>query len=214
MHDLLFYYWQTFTGKYGSDEELSDHLFLAIKSAYNEPHRFYHTISHIQHLIHLFNNFEASLSDKELVFFSISYHDIVFIPGRNDNEEKSARRAERDLRLLNIPEEKTENIKSFIRATKDHLRSGATNNDDLSFFLDFDRSILGAEESKYAAYVKAIRHEFSFLSEHEFAKGRASFLKRTLANPFVFYTVPFRQAYEQRAQKNMEQELHQWLRYT
>lgn len=214
MHDRLLFYWRYLTTSYSSDAVLIDGLFSKIKKAYTEPHRRYHTLSHIENLLALFEMYKTELSDKEMVLFAIFYHDVIYQPGTADNEEQSARKAEKDLLKLKVPEEKREAVKTFILATKEHTLQKVKYEDDLKFFLDFDRSILGADEATYAVYVQAIRHEFSFLSDAAFVLGRSSFLKNTLSKGNLFYTVPFQQQYEAQAKRNMEQELRQWLRHT
>lgn len=66
-----------------------------IAGEYTTNGRFYHNLEHLDHLLSLWETFHPELEDPDTVQFSIFYHDIVYDVTRNDNEEKSARRAEK-----------------------------------------------------------------------------------------------------------------------
>lgn len=58
-----------------------------ILSNYKEKHRFYHNWNHIDYMISLAKKLNI-LTDK--LFLAIIFHDIIYDPKSNDNEEKSA----------------------------------------------------------------------------------------------------------------------------
>lgn len=67
-----------------------------IKKGYRHNHAYYHTIKHIEELFQILDQYkteflkefpELDISKLQAV---IAYHDIIYIPGRKDNEEESA----------------------------------------------------------------------------------------------------------------------------
>ena len=60
---------------------------LSILDKYNEPHRFYHNWDHIEYMINLCDRYKYTSED---LLLAIIFHDIIYDPKENDNEEKSA----------------------------------------------------------------------------------------------------------------------------
>lgn len=58
-----------------------------ILDRYNEPHRFYHNWNHIEYMLNIASN--RNILTDELIL-AIVFHDIIYDPKSNDNEEKSA----------------------------------------------------------------------------------------------------------------------------
>ena len=189
------------------DPALSGEIFEEIILAYTGKGRYYHTTDHLVHLLQLSRDYSSYLSDKTAIDFAIFFHDIVYNVTRSDNEEKSAVFAEEKLARLGFSREKTELVKNHILATKTH-QPNIENNDQL-FFLDFDMSILGAEELVYVDYTKRVRQEFSIFPANMYRKGRRQFLENTLATAFIFHTEPFRLRLEERARENLRKELEE-----
>jgi len=60
---------------------------------YTEPHRSYHNLSHIYSLLMMAEEYYDFIENPILFELSIWFHDLIYDPSRNDNEEKSAERA-------------------------------------------------------------------------------------------------------------------------
>ena len=56
---------------------------------YNEPHRFYHTLNHIEYVLKQLK--DAELLKHDELFLAAIFHDIIYNPKSNTNEEESAR---------------------------------------------------------------------------------------------------------------------------
>jgi predicted metal-dependent HD superfamily phosphohydrolase len=203
----LLHRWTEMAGRYSDDSSLIRKLFIEIESAYNSTGRYYHALPHIQYLLKLSDEFENLLHDKEIVDFSIFYHDVVYDVSRSDNEEKSALLAEGSLAQLKLPPEKVLKIVRYIIASKTHQLNEADREADLSWFLDFDMSILGCDWETYSHYLQDVRKEYLTYPDKIYAKGRSEFLLRTLNMPFIFNTSHFRTTHERQAWINMEREL-------
>ena len=65
-------------------------LFAGIRTRYSESHRAYHTLSHLEHCFVEYDEV-ANLTENPLAIqFALWYHDSIYNPKRNDNEELSA----------------------------------------------------------------------------------------------------------------------------
>ncbi|MFN5308319.1 MAG: adenylyltransferase/cytidyltransferase family protein [Candidatus Kapaibacterium sp.] len=55
---------------------------------WQEPHRFYHTAEHLKSLCQEFSNHDNE-EERRILYCAALFHDIVYIPGAQDNEEQS-----------------------------------------------------------------------------------------------------------------------------
>lgn len=201
--------WLHLASKYSNDAGLIESLFLEIERSYTSAGRHYHNIRHIADLLYLSNQYHNFLKDKDTVDFSIFYHDFVYKVSRSDNENKSAFAAKTKLPLLTLPPDKVESVSNYITSTKSHQLSHQNTDSDLSWFLDFDMSILAVEWEKYFEYSQLIRKEYRLYPEFLYRQGRKKFLQKYLKAEFIFHTPLFRRYYEQQARENMLKELEE-----
>lgn len=187
--------------------EIGQTIWTAIESRYCEPGRAYHTLEHIDDLIIISRQFKLKISDYTSVLLAIIFHDIIYDPKSNINEEDSAELFSKllmeylDWSLLT----KTVN---YIIATKDH-HPGKILDYDLLLFLDLDMSILGRERGEYSSYAAKIRKEYSHVDESAFNIGRSGFLRKTLQSEnHIFLTDEFQTSMESKARSNLEWEIN------
>jgi predicted metal-dependent HD superfamily phosphohydrolase len=197
--------WKALASRYTANENLINELYHDLVHHYSEPQRYYHNLDHIQALLRLFAQYQDSLVGQEIVLFSIFYHDVIYIPGRVDNEYQSALVAKNALEQLGVPQDQIEEVQFYINTTSGHKIPQSAPR-DLRFFIDFDLSILAAEQHDYLDYLLRIRKEFGFLSTQHFASGRKTFIQNLLEQPYIFCTREF-QSIEAKARKNMQWEL-------
>ena len=57
---------------------------------YNESHRSYHPAEHIQHCLRTYDQAALELGANDAVEMALWFHDLVHMPGRADNEARSA----------------------------------------------------------------------------------------------------------------------------
>ena len=200
--------WEQLAGKYNNNPELIDRFFGEIARKYTSSRRHYHNLHHIQALLQFCETYAGQLQDRDVVMFSIFYHDIIYNVLRKDNEPRSARLAVKRLLTLGVPAEKIEQVKIFIEATQTHtVSSDVTYTTDLKLFLDFDMSILGAGWDNYETYTRQVRREYRIYPDKLYYPGRRQFLQHCLQAAFIFQTPLFRDLYEAKAKENMAREL-------
>lgn len=191
---------------YTLDEELRHKSLLRLLAHYKQKHRHYHNLSHIASLMRLSDRFEEELDQPKVLRLAILYHDIIYRPPLKNNEERSARYAEKDLRQLGLEANHIALISQYIRTTTAHeLLDGASK--DLAWFLDFDLAVLAGTQSTYLEYARNIRKEYWFIPGPAYRKGRRQILERFLTRPFIFFTEEFREQKEAAARSNIMLEL-------
>lgn len=212
MSDTLNIQWKELAAVFSVDEALISKLFQEIKRKYSHSGRHYHNLEHVVALLRLSEKYAGQLVFKEIVDFAIFYHDIIYNVWRKDNEKRSAVLATKRLTELGVPSEKVAAVALFIEATHSHtLSPDSVYQNDLSYFLDFDMSILGAEWPDYFNYVQQVRKEYHIYPDLLYRPGRTQFLQKTLNGGPIFHTTAFRELYEAQARENMEREI-QWLK--
>jgi len=175
-----------------------------IVTAYTAHGRHYHTLQHLRQMLDVLKGVKDQVSDPDTLLFALFYHDIVYDPGRKDNEEKSAELATERLSALGYPAAGRGLCRQMIRATRDHARS---THPDINLLTDADLSILGSEAAAYTAYASRVRREYGIYPDTVYKPGRRKVLQHFLGMPFIFKTAYFRAAYESRARQNIQQEL-------
>lgn len=175
-------------------------------AAYGEPHRHYHTKAHLVAVLAVLdelwsNGGSAPASCRAAAWF----HDVVYDPRRDDNEEASARVAATELGNAAAAAQTIREVEQLVLATKTHrLVAGVAGAGEL---LDADLAILGAPADRYDLYAEAIRLEYGHLDDETFRRGRAALLVTLLERPQLFFTELARRRFEAGARANIEREL-------
>ncbi len=179
---------------------------------YAEPHRHYHTATHIMFVLrHLHDMCAAPHELSPEVVAAALYHDAIYEPRAAGNEARSATIATADLAAIGWSPESCESVATLIGATAGHVHDGAAapgdRPTDMALLLDADLAILGAEPGAYQAYVNGVRAEYDHLDDDQWRHGRAAVLRHFLDRPQLFITDHMHAALEHRARANIEAEL-------
>lgn len=146
---------------------------------YNEPHRFYHNFEHIEKMI---NDAKSKNILTDDLFLAIVFHDIIYNPKLNDNEEKSA-----ELFYSYI---KNDEIKQAILETKTHTPTSKLSK-QLS---DLDLSILWSDYETFIDFENKIFKEYQFFDYETYKEKRLEILFDFGINPewlsYVKYRIP------------------------
>lgn len=180
-------------------------LWTEINTQYSTKGRFYHNVSHLDQVIEQLLQVKHEITDWPIIVLSVAYHDIIYKPGRKDNEEKSAELARGRLAVLGLPEAALAKCKQQILFTKTHVRADDL---DTNFFTDADLSILGSESDTYARYARLIRQEFRRYPDLLYTPGRRNVLRHFLGMHSIFKTTYFQNKYEKQARVNIANELN------
>ena len=183
---------------------LARELFTRLERLYATPPRVYHTLDHAHDCIQTFDRFAALAADALLVEWALWLHDVVYVPGKADNEADSAAVSSEFLAALGAPHNATIRADELILATR---HTGEPLSGDAALVADVDMAILAAEPAVYARYAAGIRAEYAFAGEDQYRNGRAAFLRSLLARPVIYVTPDMRGVFEAPARDNVRREL-------
>lgn len=178
------------------DLELPAAMLDAAQAAHATPPRAYHHWGHALTVAEQVADVHQRLgwAQPREALLAALYHDAVYVPGRRDNEARSA-----DLALAHIAAWRpdagmdTHRVAELIRWTARH--GTVTEADlaadsqprDLAHFLDCDMAVLGADAATFDAYDRGIAAEYrGVLPQPLFRLNRRRFLKRLLASERIF----------------------------
>lgn len=176
----------------------------ALLEAWSEPHRTYHSVTHLRQILVCVEELAGHADDADAVRFAAWYHDCVY-QCRPDDEERSAVHAEQDLSRLGVAAPLVDEVARLVRMTVGHDPApGDRNGEVLS---DADLAALALPAESYRRNTASIRAEYAHVPEDLFRTGRRLVLHALLDSPSIFRTEPGRQRWEAAAQRNLQAEL-------
>jgi predicted metal-dependent HD superfamily phosphohydrolase len=199
MKDVLRRKWQGLLQAWAAAAPLAERTWEDVRRHYAEPGRFYHTLAHIQNMLETVEGLGSFCRDLNAVLLATWLHDVIYESRATDNEERSARYAERLAEELSIPE--GPRVASLILKTKTH---DAGEDRDAAVLLDADLAILGACEPVYQDYAEKIRREYGWVAETEYRQGRRRVVVGFLHRPKIYR---FLDHLEEPARRNLTQEI-------
>jgi len=189
---------------YSSDSERCLAMWERVEKKYTSSDRHYHTLNHLDNLLTELADNKEEFASWDVIVFAIAYHDVVYNTLKNNNEEKSAEFARKELTKISVPENLIARCEQLILATKKHTDADFETN----LFTDADLSILGATPEVYKLYSNQIRKEFSIYPDLVYNPGRRKVLKHFLEMERIFKTNEFAIAHESKARINLQTELN------
>lgn len=178
----------------------------ALWRAYDEPERGYHDTLHLAEVCQRLQELATAGEefDERETLLAAWFHDAVY-DGREGAEERSAAWAEQALPAAGVPDEATREVARLVRLTVNHDPSWGDRNG--AALCDADLAILAAPPERYADYLAGVRREYAYVSDSEFAAGRAQVLRDLLAHETLFTTMTARERWEYPARCNLADEL-------
>ena len=147
-----------------------------ILSMWNESHRSYHNLNHLNDLISQINENKSKYSEKEYekLILTALFHDVVYDPASKTKEEDSANF------LIECAVDKKNSdildVKQMILDTKTH---NSTTNLSESFN-NYDMNIVERDFDQLLEWERGISEEYSIYSKEEYKEGRLKFLESIL----------------------------------
>ena len=123
---------------------------------YHELQRHYHTT---EHLLQVLNSLEKNGNLNDDLFLAAVYHDAVYDPKLNNNEERSAELFIEHAKTSGLSTDQKNKIKQYILDTKAHKASDPTS----QLLITADLEILEQPLDKLIAYEKQILKEYQFV---------------------------------------------------
>ncbi|MCP4335683.1 MAG: hypothetical protein GY785_23795 [Gammaproteobacteria bacterium] len=178
----------------------SDAIHQQLLRAYQESHRHYHTLAHIELCLAMFERCESLTALPDALEIAIWMHDAILEPGRRDNE---ARSAELYLQLSADAhgDEMRRLVSRLIMAT---LHDGNSLEDaDSIYMVDIDLSGFALSWDEFLRDSQDLRAEVPHLSDADYQLNQTGFQRMLLARPRFFLSDFFFERYEQQARNNL-----------
>lgn len=178
---------------------IQDELYRDITIAMSQPHRKYHTMTHLAEMFTVAALYHIQLTLVQR--YAILFHDVVYnVPAWSlGNEELSAREAERLLPLAGLSDSQVRHVAQIIRDTQQEIPTI----EQSAIVIDLDLAGLALN---YWGNLDLIREEFGHLSDKDFKSGRVKWLKSMLAREKIFVSGWFNHL-EAPARENIEREI-------
>lgn len=167
---------------------------------HSEPWRAYHMLAHVEHCLDELARVRDFARDADSLEAALWFHDAVYVPGRADNEARSADLAREILAAGGVDERRQAVIARLVLATG---HAAAAEGGDERLIADVDLSILGADPARFDAYERDVRREYAAVPATIFRARRAELLQGFLDRPQIYGTEPLRERYEAVARRNL-----------
>jgi predicted metal-dependent HD superfamily phosphohydrolase len=175
-------------------------LMRRVLDAYGEPQRRYHTARHLSECVKLLaQSLDLAAAPAE-VEMAVWFHDAVYDPRAEDNEERSANWARGELCAAGIGPGRAARVAGLVLATR---HSAPPVGQDQRLLVDVDLAILGAARARFEEYESQIRAEYGWVAEDLYRRKRREILEGFLARTPLYITPCIRDAFEARARANL-----------
>ena len=191
--------WAALWRRLGAEQDALP-IFTRLEAAYAEPARAYHTAEHISDCLIQLDRSDSRVVRPDEVEAAIWFHDAVYQPGREDNEDRSADLARIALSASAVAPDSVSRIAELVLITR-HER--ISEEPHAALLSDVDISILGRSPDEFNRFERQIRQEYARVPDSLYRSTRSAILRRLLIRPFIYQTAYFRNRYEAPARANI-----------
>jgi len=175
-------------------------IYRQLLTAYQEEHRHYHSLRHIEHCLGMFEQCKSLLQHADAVELAIWFHDIILESGQRDNEARSAE-LYMQLSAGVQPEETRRLVERLIMAT---LHNGNSLEDpDGIYLVDIDLSSFGLPWPEFLRDSLDLRAENPHVCDADYHLNQTGFQRGLLARPRFYQSDFFFERLEKQARANL-----------
>ncbi len=197
----------------------NDDTYKNLTVCYQEPHRHYHTLTHLKSCFYHLDAYasselceldKSSLLEVELALW---FHDVIYQPRSLTNEKDSAAKLSDFLNYNASQETQSLRLIELVLVTQhpsiaQNKQQGILLDIDLSILLDIDLSILGADSACYDEFELAIKQEYKWVPDELYKEKRSCLLNSLLRHKHVFQSEYFTVHLEHQAQCNIKRTIN------
>jgi predicted metal-dependent HD superfamily phosphohydrolase len=170
---------------------------------WTEPWRHYHDAEHLSDVLTALDDLASPA--PVTIRLAAWFHDAIYDPRADDNEERSAALAASTLPAASVHAVDVAEVVRLVRLTANH--DPGPDDPAGALLCDADLAILGSPSARYRRYVAAVRREYAHVPDDEFRIGRSRILRDFLRRPAIYRTEPGRGRWESIARRNLNAEL-------
>ena len=173
--------WSSLMSNLGFSENAN--TYTDLKMRYNEKHRKYHNVAHIQSVLDELTRTRHIAENAHSIELALWFHDAIYDSFSKSNEKDSADLADSFISENKGSEELQETVYSLTMATEHNF---VPKINDQRLIVDIDLSILGSTESRYAEFETSIRQEYKYVPWFIFKKKRIELLQYFLDRESIY----------------------------
>lgn len=170
--------------------------------------RAYHDTTHLRACLRHWQMVQdkqpGALDNPHAAALALWYHDAIYWPWSQHNEERSADWAASFLRAQHLPSELTAQVHQHILDTR---HTPGTLTGDAQWVVDIDLAILGQSDAVYRQFERNVRREYFFVRWPRYVAGRSAVLRGFLERPRIYGTDWFFDRCEAQARINLDRAL-------
>lgn len=190
--------WLTLARHLGLADAEAEYALLS--AAYEGPGRHYHTLRHAGACLNALDTVREQVPDADIVALALWYHDVVYQPGRSDNEAVSAARGVDYVIRAGRPD-LADDLHRLVMVTVHPSRPAV---DDERWMVDLDLGILGQSWPVFERFERDIRAEYQHVPEAAFRARRQALLQTFLDAPRLYHTEHFHALLDSPARANLQ----------
>ena len=197
--------WESWAHECG-ESETSRAVWTDLINRWGEPHRGYHNLQHLLHVLIVIDKLARDGEDLRATRLAAWFHDAVYDPKASDNEARSAELAGTALASMAIDPALIDEVRALIMMTETHETGTDASRAGLLMH-DADLAILGVPAAQYLRYVNGVRAEYAHIPDDDFKTARSAILRGFLDQEQIYLLPQARSAYEDNARTNIAAEL-------
>ena len=191
--------WSSLMSNLGFSENTD--TYTDLKRRYNENHRKYHNVAHIESVLIEFGKTRYIAENNSSVELALWFHDAIYNTFSKSNEKESADLAVSFISSNSGTLELQQIVYSLIMATE---HSFVPKLNDQRLIVDIDLSILGTAESRYEEFETAIRKEYKYVPWFIFKRKRIELLQYFLDRESIYSQEYYIDSLEKQARVNIK----------
>lgn len=175
-------------------------------SRWNEPHRHYHDVRHLEYVLLSLDQLAVrgeTIADVTLL--AAWFHDAIYL-GSPSDEVDSAKLAVAKLGQFEPISSLSHYVGDLITATAPGAPRASVEVAG-AHLLDADTSIFAAQAHRYQQYASDVRQEYQHIEEEAFREARSRILQTYLDQNGIYHTAAARSLWETRARQNLNDEI-------
>ncbi len=194
--------WQAVWQQLGAAAD--DELFIRVREAYQEPHRQYHTLQHLDECLRHFDTLKDHAIHPAEVELALWFHDAIYALQEKSNELRSAEWAQESILKRGVSADVGMRVHGLIMMT---VHNAVPDTRDAQALIDVDLAIFSATPTRFDEYERQVREEYAWVPDDFFRRERGRILQEFLNRKHLYSTPLFRQHHEAQARANLQRSI-------
>ncbi len=180
-------------------------VYRKLHALYQHPGRYYHDLNHIRACLRHIDAVGSRLNHPDAVEMALWFHDVIYEPGAQDNERRSAEFFT-EIAVTVADVGFADEVSGLIMMT---VHPSTPRTLDEKFTVDIDLASFGLPWEEFASLGELVRKEFPHSSDRDFEARQLRFFEMLTRQRYFYFTDFFRSRFEANAQANLRRRIAQ-----